>query len=74
MNNGHPNQAMRCFRVLVEGFFAKVRAQNPDLEMTFLTVQPRNQHELPPDDCQLYLSSGGPGSPFEHDGEPWLAR
>lgn len=72
MNNGHPNQAMRCFRVLIDGFFAKVRASNPNLDTSMLVVQPRNKHELPPQDCDLYLSSGGPGSPFEHDGEPWL--
>lgn len=72
MNNGHPNQAMRCFRVLIDGFFAKVKAHNPGLDARMIVVQPRNQHELPPDDCDLYLSSGGPGSPFEHDGEPWL--
>jgi GMP synthase-like glutamine amidotransferase len=72
MNNGHPNQAMRCFRVLIDGFFAKVKAHNPGLDTRMIVVQPRNQHELPPDDCDLYLSSGGPGSPFEHDGEPWL--
>ncbi len=72
MNHGHPNQAMRCFRVLIDGFFAKVKAANPGLETTSITVQPRNLLELPPTDCDLYLSSGGPGSPFEHDGEAWL--
>lgn len=72
MNNGHPNQAMRCFRVLIDGFFAKVRVSNPDIDTSMIVVQPRNKHELPPSDCDLYLSSGGPGSPFEHDGEPWL--
>jgi 3-oxoacyl-[acyl-carrier-protein] synthase-3 len=72
MNHGHPNQAMRCFRVLIDGFFAKVKAANPGLETTSITVQPRNLFELPPTDCDLYLSSGGPGSPFEHDGETWL--
>ncbi len=74
MNNGHPNQAMRCFQVLIDGFFAKVKATNPTLEASLVVVQPRNAHELPPDDCHLYLSSGGPGSPFEHDGEPWMAQ
>lgn len=73
MNNGHPNQASRCFRVLVDGFFSKVKAKNPQLSTSYLVVQPRNLHELPPDDCDLYLSSGGPGGPFDHDGEPWLA-
>ena len=72
MNNGHANQAMRCFAVLIERFFAQVQARNPELSCELLTVQPRNLGELPPTDCDLYLSSGGPGGPYDHDGEPWL--
>jgi homoserine O-succinyltransferase/O-acetyltransferase len=74
MNNGVPNQAVRCFRVLVEDFFARVRERNPRIETKFLHVQPRNLQELPPNDCDFYLSSGGPGGPFDHDGEGWLDR
>ncbi|HEU4534096.1 MAG TPA: hypothetical protein VFS00_08260, partial [Polyangiaceae bacterium] len=72
MNNGHPNQAMRCFQVIIDAFFASVRRQNPGLECELVVVEPRNKGELPPRDCDLYLSSGGPGTPYEHDGEPWL--
>lgn len=72
MNNGVPNQAFRCFRLLVEGFFAKVREKNPQLETHFIHVQPRNLNELPPSDCQFHLSTGGPGGPFDHDGEGWF--
>lgn len=72
MNQGHPNQAIRCFRVILDEFFMRVRARNPKLEPSLIHVQPRNLHELPPDDCDIYLSTGGPGTPYEHDGEPWL--
>jgi GMP synthase-like glutamine amidotransferase len=72
MNNGHPNQAMRCFRVIISAFFAAVRRANPGLECELAVVEPRNKHELPPRDCDLYISSGGPGTPYEHDGEVWL--
>lgn len=72
MNNGHPNQASRCFRVLVDDFFAKIRAKNPQIETQYVVVHPRNLHEVPPDDCDVYLSSGGPGGPYDHDGEAWL--
>ena len=73
MNNGHVNQAMRCFRVLVDSFFSMVKATNPELLTELVVVQPRNLKEMPPADCDLYLSSGGPDSPYDHDGEPWLS-
>lgn len=74
MNNGHANQAMRCFAVMIEAFFERVTAQNPELECELVTVEPRNKHELPPAGCDLFLSSGGPGGPADHDGEPWLVE
>jgi homoserine O-succinyltransferase/O-acetyltransferase len=71
MNNGVPNEAVRCFRRLLEGFSARVRAANPGLSVVLEHVQPRNLGELPSRNADLVLSSGGPGSP--HDGweEPW---
>ena len=72
MNNGHQNQAVRCFHVLVDSFFAKVRAKNPDVECELVRVEPRNKDELPPTDCDFYLSTGGPGGPYDHDADPWL--
>jgi GMP synthase-like glutamine amidotransferase len=65
MNNGVPNEAMRCFRHIVEAFVGRVHAENPALEVRVSHVQPRNLGEVPPDACDLYLSTGGPGSPFE---------
>lgn len=73
MNNGHANQAIRCFSVLIEHFFERVRAKNPGLACEYRHVEPRNKQELPPSDFDLFLSSGGPGGPFDHDHEPWLA-
>jgi hypothetical protein len=71
MNNGVPNEAVRCFRRLLEGFSSRVRAANPRLKVVLEHVQPRNLGELPSPDADLVLSTGGPGSP--HDGweEPW---
>ena len=71
MNNGVANQATRCFRRLVDGFGARVRERNPTVEVVFSHVQPRNLGELPPDDVDLVLSSGGPGSPFDGMDDPW---
>lgn len=72
MNNGHPNQAMRCMRLLVDRFVGLVRARNPGLPFSLSHVSPRDLgHELPRD-ADLYISSGGPGSPYEGDDQPWF--
>ena len=73
MNNGVPNEAVRCFRRLLEAFSSRVRAANPRLKVVLEHVQPRNLGELPSPDADLVLSTGGPGSP--HDGweERWCA-
>jgi GMP synthase-like glutamine amidotransferase len=72
MNNGHENQAMRCLRSIVNNFHAHTQASNPKLALEIVHVSPRDKGEKPPEDCHLYLSSGGPGSPFDGDGEPWV--
>ncbi len=71
MNNAHVNQAMRCLRGIVSNFFEHVRAENPDLACELTEVSPRDTNNPVPRDADLYLSSGGPGSPFDGDGQPW---
>ena len=71
MNNGHVNQAMRCMRGIASAFFERAREQNPDLTCELVEVSPRDTGNVIPRDCDLYLSSGGPGSPYDGDGEPW---
>jgi GMP synthase-like glutamine amidotransferase len=71
MNNGVENQAMRCLRLIATRFHAHVQSSNPTLELEIVHVSPRDKTEAPPDDCHLYLSSGGPGSPYDGDGQPW---
>jgi GMP synthase-like glutamine amidotransferase len=71
MNNGHVNQAMRCYRGLAATFFERVREHNPDLDCELVEVSPRDTNNTIPRDCDLYVSSGGPGSPYDGDGEPW---
>jgi len=71
MNNAHVNQAMRCLRGLVSNFFEHVRAANPDLVCEKVEVSPRDTNDPVPRDCDLYVSSGGPGSPFDGDGQIW---
>jgi GMP synthase-like glutamine amidotransferase len=71
MNNGHVNQAMRCLRGLATNFFDRVNLHNPDLPCELVEVSPRDTNDPVPRDCDLYLSSGGPGSPFDGDGMLW---
>jgi GMP synthase-like glutamine amidotransferase len=71
MNNGHENQAMRCLRSIVSSFHAHTRIWNPTLELDLVEVSPRDKGEVAPNDCDLFLSTGGPGSPYEGVGEAW---
>lgn len=71
MNDGHPNQAIRSFKTLIRGLFERARLENPDLEAELIHVQPRNLEEVPPDDCDLYVCSGGPDSPVDGFEEKW---
>jgi GMP synthase-like glutamine amidotransferase len=71
MNNGHPNQAIRCFKRLLTAFTARAVEANPGLQVSLAHVQPRNLDELPPKDSDITLSSGGPGSPYEGYEDPW---
>jgi homoserine O-succinyltransferase/O-acetyltransferase len=71
MNNAHVNQAMRCLRGIAQGFFEHVATRNPDLSCELVEVSPRDTNDPVPRDADLYVSSGGPGSPFDGDGQPW---
>jgi homoserine O-succinyltransferase len=72
MNDGHENQAIRCFRLICTEFHKHARRWNPDLELQLSHVSVRDKNERPPRDCDLYVSSGGPGSPYDGDGKPWV--
>lgn len=71
MNNGHPNQAIRSFKTLIRGLFERAQERNVDLAAELVHVQPRNLGEVPPNDCDLYLCSGGPDSPVDGFQESW---
>jgi len=73
MNNGHVNQAMRCLRGIVASFFDRVRRENPGIVCELGEVSPRDTNTPVPEDYDLYISTGGPGSPFDGDGQSWVA-
>ena len=60
---GQPNQGMRCIRQLIAG---------RGFDITEFDV--RGEAQAVPDlSFDIYISSGGPGSPFDGAGEAWEA-
>jgi hypothetical protein len=74
MNAGVKNEAIRCFHRILDGFRALVQRANPNVELVLSHIQPRNLGEAPPADFDLYLSTGGPGSPFDGYDDPWCTK
>lgn len=60
MNNGVPNQGMRCLRDIVGRY---------EDELDWQEFEVRQQGQLPDTSFDIYISSGGPGSPL--DGGTW---
>ncbi len=56
MNNDEPNQGLRCIKEIAALF-------NEEATSTVFNV--RGQNELPDTSYDIYLSSGGPGSPLD---------
>lgn len=70
LNDGHPNQGMRCLRELLEahdGAFGGASILWDEFDV-------RRRAEVPDLRYDVYLSSGGPGSPFDGEGSAWEAK
>lgn len=66
MNNGFPNQGMRGIQELLQTYRDN-KAQN----LTFDLFDLRQKGEIPDLSYDIFISSGGPGSPFDGEGEKW---
>jgi GMP synthase-like glutamine amidotransferase len=62
MNNGSPNQGMRGIQEIL---------QNYKLDLTYDIFDIRQKNEVPDLSYDIYISSGGPGSPFDGENEKW---
>lgn len=62
---GQANQGMRCIRELVNQW-----GEHLHLEVEKDEFDVRSKNEVPDRSYDIYISSGGPGSPLE-SGEPW---
>lgn len=66
MNNGFPNQGMRGIQELLQSYIKKAA-----LNITYDLFDLRQKGEIPNLSYDIYISSGGPGSPFDGKGEKW---
>ena len=66
LNAGYPNQGMRCIREIVNQW-GETNSYNVVLD----EFDVRQNNEVPGLNYDIYISSGGPGSPLESEGEAW---
>lgn len=63
---GHQNQGMRCIRNIINHF-----GEMNHLNIVSKEFDVRLKNELPGTDYDIYISTGGPGSPTESEGLEW---
>lgn len=66
MYEGADNQGMRCIREILNQF-----AEMHGLDLVKEEFDVRRKVELPSLDFDIYISSGGPGSPLDSKGSEW---
>lgn len=69
MNNGAANQGMRGIIEILGKY-----QQDHDVAFSLAIFDLRQKGELPGLDHNLYISTGGPGSPYDGEGEDWENR
>lgn len=70
LNNQTPNESMRCLRE----FLAAANEIVPGLRVDVDEFDVRAKNEIPDLSYDIYLSSGGPGSPFDGEDHLWENR
>jgi GMP synthase-like glutamine amidotransferase len=63
---GQANQGMRCIREILTEY-----ARTHALDLRFDEFDVRVQHATPDLSYDIYISSGGPGSPLDSEGSEW---
>lgn len=67
--NGEPNQGMGCIRNILTNY-----ASNNHLPLQFDEFDVRRKLEIADTSYDLYISTGGPGSPLDTEGSQWEKR
>lgn len=65
--NNTPNQGMRCIKNLLRD----ASGQYYNCPIEFDVFEARHKNELPDLSYDIYISTGGPGSPFDSEGMTW---
>jgi len=63
---GHENQGMRCLREIINQW-----GETNELDITCNEFDVRRENAVPDLSYDIYISSGGPGSPLETIGSEW---
>jgi homoserine O-succinyltransferase len=63
---GHENQGMRCIREILNQF-----GEINNLDTSWDEFDVRRKKEVPDTTYDIFISSGGPGSPLESEGSEW---
>lgn len=65
--NNERNEGMRCIRDIV----TEAETNNPGIELQYDVFETRYKGDTPDLDYDIFISSGGPGSPFEGENQKW---
>jgi homoserine O-succinyltransferase len=65
--NNERNEGIRCIKEIV----SDAKSRNNGLDISYEVFDTRFKDEVPDLDKDIYISSGGPGSPFEGEGTKW---
>jgi homoserine O-succinyltransferase/O-acetyltransferase len=66
MYEGHANQGMRCIREILNQF-----GEINQLDLTWDEFEVRLEKQVPDLSYDIYISTGGPGSPLDTEGNEW---
>ena len=65
--NNERNEGMRCIGEIVE----ETKKKFDDLDISYNVFETRFKEDIPGIDSDIFISSGGPGSPFDGEGKKW---
>ncbi|HVI48583.1 MAG TPA: hypothetical protein VM802_27185 [Chitinophaga sp.] len=66
MYEGVPNEGMRCIREILSQYAAM-----HTLDLQYDEFEVRRQQQMPDTSYDIYISTGGPGSPVDSEGSDW---
>ena len=69
LNDGHKNQGMRCLREIIN-----IWSEKNEYDVKSDEFDVRRKIDIPDTSYDIYISSGGPGSPLESKGSVWENR